>query len=66
MSDAWSRIDSELSTYIQVVRADLIEACAKEAERCDTHALFCLANPTAIRSDIASRIRALVGGGKET
>lgn len=62
---SWSQIDGELSAYVALVRTQLIEACAKEAERCDTHALFCMADPAAIRRDIASRIRALVGTAHE-
>ena len=56
---SWSRIDKELSAYVETVRKDLIERCAQEALRRDTHALFCMSDPTAIRSDIADRIRAL-------
>jgi len=56
---SWSRIDSELSAYVSTIRADLIEQCAKEAERCDTHKLHCIADPRAVRSDVADRIRAL-------
>ena len=56
----WPEIDSELSNYVAVVRKDLVERAAQEAERCDTHALFCMADPASIRRDIASRIRALV------
>jgi len=41
------------------VRAATIEECALEALRCDTHELFCMAHPPAIRRDIATRIRAL-------
>jgi hypothetical protein len=38
---------------------EALEFAALEAERCDTHALFCMADPTAIRRSIAERIRAL-------
>jgi len=57
--DSWPEIDSELTAYAQTIRAELIEECAREALRCDTHALFCMADPTAIRQDIAQRIRTL-------
>lgn len=59
VASSWPQIDTELSAYVAHIRAELIEQCAKEAERCNTHALFCIADPRAIRSDVADRIRAL-------
>lgn len=55
----WQAIDANLSAYIETVRSDLIDRCVAEAVRCDTHELFCMADPAAIRRDIANRIRKL-------
>ncbi|WP_293880514.1 hypothetical protein, partial [Sphingomonas sp.] len=57
--DRWPEIDTELSAYVAKVRADLIEECAKIAEQEPaTHNERCIADPRAVRSNVADRIRA--------
>lgn len=56
---SWSKIDKEFSAYVQVVRATAFEECAKIAEqRPAVHAEWCIADPDAVRSNAADRIRA--------
>lgn len=58
---SWSHIDKELSAYVARVRAETLEEAAEIAEqRPMTHAEFCIADPDAVRRNVAERIRSKI------